>query len=64
VAQFQSSGFVSLPMLSTLWAPEMRAFRRDPRFARFANGLKLTEYWRRYGPPDECVLAAEKLTCS
>lgn len=46
-----------------LWIPEMRAFRRDPRFQAFAARLKLFDYWRRYGPPDECDLNGETLVC-
>jgi len=46
-----------------LWLPEMRPFRRDPRFQAFAARLKLFDYWRRYGAPDECDLNGEKLVC-
>jgi Flp pilus assembly protein TadD len=48
-----------------LWFPEMRPFRRDPRFADYIDrlGLHLVEYWQKYGPPDDCELKAGKLTC-
>ncbi len=46
-----------------LWTPEMRPFRTDPRFQAFAERLKLVDYWRRYGPPDDCSLDRGKLSC-
>lgn len=46
-----------------LWIPEMRPFRRDPRFQAFVGRLRLFEYWRRYGPPDGCALAGPALSC-
>jgi TolB-like protein/Flp pilus assembly protein TadD len=48
-----------------LWFPEMRPFRRDPRFADYVDrlGLHLIEYWQKYGPPDDCDLKNGKLTC-
>lgn len=43
----------------------MRPFRRDPRFAGYIKrlGRNLIEYWRKYGPPDDCELNGEALTC-
>ena len=38
---------------SGLWLREMREFRRDRRFEPFAARMGLTEYWNRFGPPDE-----------
>jgi TolB-like protein len=35
------------------WLPEMRPFRRDPRFQVFVRRLGLMEYWKQFGPPDE-----------
>jgi hypothetical protein len=52
------------PLWQFLWEPEMRPFRRDPRFQAFVTHLKLFDYWKQYGPPDECELKDEKLTCS
>jgi TolB-like protein/DNA-binding winged helix-turn-helix (wHTH) protein len=46
-----------------LWTPEMRAFRRDERFQLLAARLGLLDLWRRYGPPDECDLKDQRLTC-
>ena len=46
-----------------LWATEMRPFRRDPRFGALVARLKLPEYWKQYGPPDECTFADGKLVC-
>ena len=46
-----------------IWAPEWRAFRRDPRFQQLATRLGLMEYWEQYGPPDDCDLKDGKLTC-
>jgi hypothetical protein len=41
----------------------MRDFRRDARFAKFATGLKLMDYWKENGPPDGCRLDGEQLRC-
>jgi hypothetical protein len=46
-----------------LWLPEMRSFRRDPRFQALADRLGLMEYWKQYGPPDDCELRDGKLIC-
>jgi hypothetical protein len=50
--------------VSKIFGPEMRTFRRDPRFpayaARFSDAMA---YWQKYGPPDDCDLAGGKLTC-
>jgi TolB-like protein/Tfp pilus assembly protein PilF len=45
------------------WWPEMREFRRDARFQAFLTRLGLMEYYRQYGPPDDCELENNKLTC-
>jgi TolB-like protein len=45
------------------WAPELRAFRTDPRFQEFCSRLGLTEYWEQYGPPDGCELKQGRLHC-
>jgi hypothetical protein len=47
-----------------LWSPEMRSFRKDPRFQAFVARLKLIDYWKQYGPPDECDLHGDVLVCS
>jgi TolB-like protein len=46
-----------------LWYPEMRPFRKDPRFQSFVTRLNLIDYWKQYGPPDDCDLKDGKLTC-
>jgi TolB-like protein len=46
-----------------LWAPEMRSFRRDPRFQKLVTRLNFVDYWKRYGPPDDCDLHGETLAC-
>jgi tetratricopeptide (TPR) repeat protein len=63
LAQYRHIGLVGSPHLSTLWSHQMRDFRRDARFAKFATGLKLMDYWKKNGPPDGCKLDAEELRC-
>jgi hypothetical protein len=46
-----------------LWTPEMRAFRKDSRFQVFVTRLKLIDYWKQFGPPDECAMHGETLVC-
>jgi TolB-like protein len=46
---------------SLLWSPEMRPFRRDPRFQAIA--APLIDYWKAYGPPDACSLEVDNLVC-
>ncbi|HEY6455039.1 MAG TPA: winged helix-turn-helix domain-containing protein [Steroidobacteraceae bacterium] len=46
-----------------LWSDSMRPFRQDPRFQAFAARLGLVQYWRQYGPPDECRWEAGRLKC-
>lgn len=36
----------------SLWLPEMKAFRADPRFGHFAARLRLPEYWAQQGGPE------------
>ncbi len=47
----------------SLWVPEMRPFRRDPRFEGFVTRLGMMPYWMKFGPPDDCDLKNGKLTC-
>lgn len=47
-----------------LWTKEMRAFRDSPRFQDLISRLGLFGYWRQYGPPDNCVLRGEVLSCA
>jgi tetratricopeptide (TPR) repeat protein len=46
-----------------LWTPEMRPFRRDVRFQQLVTRLKLIDYWKQYGSPDDCDLRGATLTC-
>jgi TolB-like protein/DNA-binding winged helix-turn-helix (wHTH) protein len=46
-----------------IWTPEMRSFRRDPRFQALAMRLKLIDYWKHFGPPDECDFHDAMVTC-
>lgn len=48
---------------SFLWDPEMRAFRKDPRFQEVATRLNFVEYWKQYGSPDDCDLHGGTLIC-
>jgi hypothetical protein len=41
----------------------MRPFRRDRRFQVLAMRLKFIDYWKRFGPPDECVVQDATVTC-
>jgi TolB-like protein/Flp pilus assembly protein TadD len=56
--------FINMPYASAfLWTPELRSFRRDARFGSLVNRLGLMEYYQQYGPPDDCELKNNKLTC-
>jgi Flp pilus assembly protein TadD len=46
-----------------LWSPELRPFRSDPRFRAYVTRMGLMPYWQKYGPPDDCDLNDNKLTC-
>jgi TolB-like protein/Tfp pilus assembly protein PilF len=52
---------ISRPLV--LFAPELRAFRKDARFHGLATRLGMMEYFERYGPPDDCELKNNRLTC-
>jgi hypothetical protein len=47
-----------------LWAKDMQPFRDAPRFQQLISRLALPNYWRQYGPPDNCAVRGELLTCS
>jgi hypothetical protein len=49
---------------SWLWFPELHGLRRDPGFADFVAQLGMVPYWKKYGPPDNCELKNDRLTCS
>lgn len=46
-----------------LWTREMQTFRDAPRFQQLISHLRLTGYWRQYGPPDNYALRGELLIC-
>jgi tetratricopeptide (TPR) repeat protein len=54
----QRTGLSGIPHNSGFWLPEMRTFRADTRFATLATRLGLTQYWQRFGAPDQCTLRA------
>jgi TolB-like protein len=60
--QFARTGTVGSNW-GVLWLPEMRPFRQDARFQDFVTRLGLMEYWKQYGPPDDCDLKDGKLIC-
>jgi TolB-like protein/Tfp pilus assembly protein PilF len=47
-----------------VFTPEMRAFRRDARFGDFVTRLGGMEFFERFGPPDDCELKNNQLTCN
>jgi TolB-like protein len=63
VDEFERSGIGGGATLSFLWLPEMRPFRKDPRFQRLTTRLNYIDYWKQYGPPDDCELKDSKLVC-
>jgi TolB-like protein len=46
-----------------LWRPELQPFRKDPRFQTLVTRMGLMDYWKQYGPPDDCDLKDGRLTC-
>jgi hypothetical protein len=42
---------------------EMLPFRQDPRFQTLVARMGMFEYWKKYGPPDNCELRDGKLIC-
>jgi hypothetical protein len=61
--EYARAGTIGAVPWSWLWAPEARPFRTDARFQAFVTRLKLMDYWKQYGPPDECDIRGEQLTC-
>ncbi len=59
---FMRSGSVGSAW-GALWLPEMGPFRSDARFQMFVTRLRLIDYWKQHGPPDDCELKDGKLTC-
>jgi TolB-like protein/Tfp pilus assembly protein PilF len=46
-----------------VWGPDMQAFRRDARFSALVTRVGLMEYYRQYGPPIDCEINNNRLTC-
>ncbi len=46
-----------------LWIPEMRPFRQDARFQKFAERMNLPAYWQVHGAPDGCTFEKGRVTC-
>jgi TolB-like protein len=47
-----------------MWMREMLPFRQDARFQTLCERLKLFDYWKKFGPPDNCELRDGKLICN
>lgn len=60
--RFARSGTIGTTW-GVLWIPELHAFRRDPRFQALVDRLKLFDYWKRHGPPDDCELTEGRIVC-
>jgi TolB-like protein/DNA-binding winged helix-turn-helix (wHTH) protein len=60
--RYQGSGAVG-PNWALLWTPVMHTFRQDPRFQLFVRRLKLMDYWKVRGPPDNCSIVNDQLLC-
>jgi len=56
-------GAVRLNFWGSFWSPGMHAFRRDPRFSAFISRGGFMDYWKQYGPPDDCALKGDELVC-
>ena len=64
IHEFETTGVLPGALhVATWWLPEMRPFRQDLRFQTYVTRLGLMEYWKQYGPPDDCELKDGKLTC-
>jgi TolB-like protein len=46
-----------------MWMREMLPFRQDSRFQDFARRLRLFDYWKVHGPPDNAELKDGKIIC-
>ena len=45
------------------WSSNMAPFRQDPRFAALVTEMKMLDYWREYGWPDDCQPAGDSVIC-
>ena len=46
---------------AALWIPVMQPFREDARFRPLVRRLRLTDYWKVHGPPDNCAFVDERV---
>jgi hypothetical protein len=58
--RFISFSAVRPPSWQSLWAPELLALRRDPRFRGLVDQLGFAPYWDAHGPPD-CAAVRQAL---
>ncbi|MEZ5498269.1 MAG: protein kinase [Steroidobacteraceae bacterium] len=49
--------------MANLWSPKTAALRADRRYGELAERWGLAAYWRAYGPPDLCSVAATEIRC-
>jgi TolB-like protein len=63
LSNMESSALSSVSTILPVWYPEMRQFRRDARFGALVSRVGLMEYFRQYGPPDDCEINDNKLKC-
>ncbi|MEO8018816.1 MAG: protein kinase, partial [Pseudomonadota bacterium] len=64
LAESRRTGRSGIPFNLGFWLPAMQPFRADPRFFGLTQRMGLTEYWRQFGPPDDCRLQGDTLTCA
>ncbi|HEY1725396.1 MAG TPA: winged helix-turn-helix domain-containing protein [Steroidobacteraceae bacterium] len=62
VDRFRSTRVSNSINLPPIWLAEMREFRRDPRFEKFATELGLLDFWSACGPPDGYELRDGRLS--
>lgn len=56
-------GWIGATASLIFWRPEMRSLWRDARFQQLVTRFKLIDYWKQYGPPDDCDLHGDLLVC-
>jgi serine/threonine protein kinase len=63
LAESRRTGLSGIPFNQGFWLPEMRPFRADPRFRALARATGWMAYWQEFGPPDDCELHGDALSC-
>jgi len=63
LAESRRTGLTGIPFSLGFWLPEMRPFRADARFQQLARRMGLIGYWQKFGPPDDCQLRGDTLSC-